>query len=82
MSRARVIPSAAVFIYVNGKPYGRVAGFSFRSMTPKRAIHGIDSMLPYELAPTTGKITASMKVYRTVGDGGTEAPGMAAGYVD
>lgn len=37
-------------------------------------------MHPYELAPTQGKITASMKVYRTVGDGGAEGAGMTATF--
>jgi hypothetical protein len=80
MARARVISSAAVILYVNGRPYGRVSEFSFRSMSPRRALFGLDSMHPYELAPTQGKITASMKVYRTVGDGGAEGAGMTATF--
>lgn len=82
MSRARVIPSAAVIVYVNGKPFGRISDFNFRSMTPRRALFGIDSMHPYELAPTTGTITASMRIYRTVGDGGAEGAGMTASFED
>ncbi len=82
MSRARVIPSAAVIVYVNGKPFGRISDFSFRSMTPRRAIFGIDSMHPYELAPTQGKITATMRIFRTVGDGGAEGAGMTASFED
>lgn len=80
MARARVISSAAVIMYINGRPYGRVSEFSFRSMSPRRALFGLDSMHPYELAPTQGKITASMKVYRTVGDGGAEGAGMTATF--
>jgi len=80
MSRARVIPSAAVYVYINGKPFGRCSDFNFRAITPRRAIYGIDSLTPYELAPSQTKVTASMKVYRTVGDGGAEGVGMAAPY--
>jgi hypothetical protein len=82
MSRARVIPSAAVVVYVNGKQFGRVQAFNFRSLTPRKALYGIDSTDPYELAPTIGKITASMSVFRTVGDGGAEGGGMAATMED
>lgn len=82
MARARVITSAAVILYVNGKPFGQVAEFSFRSTTPRRALYGLDSVDPYELAPTQAKITANMKLYRTVGDGGAEGAGLTAGFED
>ena len=82
MSRARVISSAAVIVYVNGKPFGKVRDFNFKSLTPRRALYGIDSTDPYELAPTTGKITATLSLYRTVGDGGAEGGGMAASLED
>lgn len=80
--RARVIPSAAVVLYVNGRQFGRVQAFSFRAATARRALYGIDSTDPYELAPTVGRISATMTVYRTVGDGGAEGAGMAATMED
>ena len=82
MPRARVISGASVFVYINGRPFGRIREFSFRSMTPRRAIYGIDSMSPYELAPSQTKITGSMSIYRTVGDGGAEGAGITASIED
>ena len=82
MSRARVLSSAAVVCYVNGVPFGRVTHFSWRSSTVRRAIYGLDTVDPSELAPTVTKCVGSVKLYRTVGDGGLQGAGMSAGYED
>lgn len=82
MSRAKVIPSGSVNVYVNGKPFGRCVGFTFKSATAKREIHGIDSLDPYELAATTASISGSMTIVRTVADGGAEGAGMTVTYED
>ena len=82
MPRALVVTGAAIVCYVNGTPYGRVSGFSFRSATPRRALYGLDVIDPQELAPTQTKISGTLKLYRTVGDGGAEGAGMVANFED
>lgn len=82
MARARVLAGAAVVCYVNGIPFGRVTHFSWRSNTPRRAIYGLDVVDPSELAPTITKCVGSIKLYRTIGDGGLQGAGMSAGYED
>lgn len=82
MPRAKVVVGAHVTCYINGQPYGRASQFSFRSMTPRKAIYGLDSMDPYELAPTTTKVTGTLRIYRTVGDGGAEGGGLTVPYED
>ena len=72
-----VIVSANVGCYVNGGRFGKVKSFSWSSNTPKKAIYGIDSPNPVELAPTTTKVTGQMVVYRLIGDGGIEGAAMA-----
>jgi hypothetical protein len=78
--RAKTITGAAVVCYINGRVLGRVTDFNFSTVTPKRAIYGIDSLAPYELAPQPTKITGSINLVRTLGDGGSED--MVAGYDD
>jgi hypothetical protein len=78
--KARTITGASVICYVNGKVLGRATGFSFQSVTPRRAIYGIDSCEPYELAPTQAKVSGTISVVRTIGDGG--ADGMVADFED
>jgi len=82
MSRAKVITGAAVICYVNGGLFGRVTDFSWRSATPRKANYGLDSVDPHELAPTTTKISGSLRLLRTVADAGAEGAGMAANYED
>jgi hypothetical protein len=82
MARARVITGAAVVCYINGQQFGRVFGFSFKSLTPRKAIYGLDSVDPHELAPTQSRVTGTLRLYRTVADGGAEGAGMAANFED
>lgn len=82
MARSRVLASSSVVVYVNGKLFGHCASFSFSSHTPRKAIYGLDSTEPYELAPTTTRVSASMQVYRLVGDAGAEGAGITAPYDD
>lgn len=82
MARARVVVGAHINCYINGQPYGRVIGFTFRSQTPRRALYGIDSMDPFELAVTQTKVGGTMRIVRTVGDGGAEGAGITANFDD
>lgn len=80
MSRARTIVTAGVLLYVNNRPYGAVTGFSFSSLTPRTAIMGLDSVDPFELAPTLTKVTGSIAVVRTLYDGGAQGAGMTGSF--
>ncbi len=76
--RSFLLGGAKVRLYINGLAFGRVTNFSWQSETPKKAIYGIDSTEPYELAVTTSRITGSISVLRSSGDGGAEGAGIAA----
>lgn len=69
-------------MYFNGRKVGQCTAFSYRSMTPRKAIYGLDSSEPYELAPTTTKVQGSVSLLRSAGDGGVEGLGVAAQYED
>lgn len=82
MGKSLIITGARVVAYINGQRFGRVTDFKFESATPRKPIYGLDSGEPYELAPQTTRITGSLGLYRTVGDGGIEGPGIVARFED
>ena len=71
MSQARTVVGASVLCYIDGGVFGRAIDFSFQTATPRRAIYGIDSLEPVELAPTQTKVSGTLRVIRTIGDGGS-----------
>jgi hypothetical protein len=77
MARARVVTGAHVFLYINGKPYCRVSAFNWDSSTPSKPIEGIDEVEEIELAPTRARCSIMMSLYRLIGDGGIQGPGIA-----
>lgn len=80
MAKSHVLTGAKVALYVNGKAYAKVTGFRWTSTTPKRAIYGVDSVDPFELAPTITKCVGTLSVVRLSGDGGAEGAGLTAPY--
>ncbi len=74
--RSRLVTGAQVILYINGKPYAVVTGFKWDSITPPKAIYGLDCGEPLELAPTTTKITGQIGLLRQVGSGGIEGAGV------
>jgi hypothetical protein len=82
MGKSLIITGARVVCYINGQKFGRVSSFRWDSATPRKAIYGLDSSEPYELAPLPSRITGSLTVYRTVGDGGLEGSGIVAQFAD
>jgi hypothetical protein len=82
VARSHLVTGAKVRLFINGKPFGRVTGFTWTSDTPKKAIYGVDSAQPYELAPTMTRCTGSLSVLKLGGDGGAEGAGVAAPYPD
>jgi hypothetical protein len=80
MSRAKTIVTAGVLLYVNNRPYGQVTSFRFNSDTIRNAIYGIDSIDPFELAPSVTKIAGSIGLVRTLYDGGAEGAGLTTSF--
>lgn len=80
MSRAKTIVTAGVLLYVNNRPYGQVKSFRFNSESPRNAIYGLDSIDPFELAPTITKVAGSIGLVRTLYDGGAEGAGLTASF--
>lgn len=80
--RAQTIVSAGIIVYLNAKPYGRVKDFAFESVTGKKAQYGLDSLEPYELIPTSTKVTGHMTIVRTIGDAGAEGAAITARFED
>ncbi len=78
MDRPKLIVGARVLVYVNGKLFGRCAGFGWTSVTPHKETRVIDIQNPVELAPTTTGVQWNMTVLRTVGDGGMQGAGIVA----
>jgi hypothetical protein len=75
---AKIVVSASVKLYLNGKPFGKVKDFRYNVSTARKAVYGIDSMEPYELMPTVSRISGTLSMYKTVGDGGAEGAAMVA----
>lgn len=71
-----VIHGARVWVYINGNRFGRVESFGFQIATPKKRIKCIDMVTPIELAQKDQEVFWTMEIYRTMGDGGIEGPGM------
>ncbi len=74
--RARTLTAAHAVCYINGQVYAFVNGFNWDSQTPARPIYGLDSADPYELAPTTTKVSGTIGVFRTVADKGAQGAGI------
>jgi hypothetical protein len=79
---SRLLSGAKVILYINGNPYAAVVSFKWDSTTGRKAIYGLDSGEPYELAPTTNKIVGTMMLLRTIGDGAAEGAGLVAQFAD
>lgn len=75
MARSRLITTAQVVLYVNGNPHSQVTDFRWDSSTPPKAIYGLDSGEPYELAPGVTKVNGNIGLLRVLGDGGLEGLG-------
>jgi len=74
------IPTAAVALYINGKPYGAVSGFHWSSMTPHKETGGIDSLEAQELIPVGAAVRGSFELYRITGSGGMEGIGVTTQF--
>lgn len=78
MAQSSLVSSAKVVCYINGKQVGTVTSFRFSSDTPHREIMGLDSAIPFELAPQTAHVSGTIGLIKTVGDGGAEGLGIVS----
>lgn len=69
---------AACKLYINGKPFGVAVSFSWSTNSGRRGLYGIDTPLPFELAPGSQAVTGRIEVIKTRLDGGLEGRGLAA----
>lgn len=72
---SRLITAAHILVYINGKIYGRCGGIKYRITDQIRKIRGVDSLDPLELAPATSDISGTIRIFRTIADGGIEGAG-------
>jgi len=82
MSNSLTLAGAHVVVYVNSRVYAQVSGFTWSSTTPRKVIYELDSVIPAELAQTITSISGSLKLFRLIGDGGVQGPGMVAPFED
>ena len=78
--RAKTIVTSGIMLYLNGKPFGRATSFGWESDTSRSPKYGIDSMAPFELAPTVSRASGRIGVIRTIGDSGAEGAGMTTTF--
>jgi hypothetical protein len=82
MAKGRLVVGAHVLVYVNQRPFGRVAEFEHESDTPGRQVKCVDSVIPAEIVPQAVSFSGSMQIYRLHQDGGIEQVGMTATWQD
>lgn len=76
MARPRIVVSARVLCFINGKLIGRVTSFSWNSLTPHKPARGMDVPYVLELMPTTVSVSFTMGLLRTIADGGAQGAGI------
>jgi hypothetical protein len=69
-------------VYVNGQLYGLCTGFNWSVRWGRKDIQGIDVPVTLEIGATSVEITGNMNVLKVVGDGGTQAYGLAPQVID
>lgn len=75
-----VTVSAHLVVYLNGTRFAECTRFTWRSMTPNNEKRGIDSMVPFELAPGTAMVQGSAGGLRIRGTGGLQGKGVTSPF--
>jgi len=78
--RFSLVTGAGTQCYINGTLVGEVVSFDWNSNVNRRAIYGVDSAEPYELAAGATKVEGRITLLRRVGLGGLEGYGFASGF--
>lgn len=63
-------------VYINGNLFGIVSDLRWEQSYGRRAIHGIDSIFPFELASGTADVQGSMSIFRLHNTAGLEGQGI------
>jgi hypothetical protein len=75
--RNKILAGAGVKCMVNGVDWGTVVAVQYTIATPREEDRGVDSLLPFELSPTTAQVTGTIQLLKLRGDGGLEAKDIA-----
>ena len=76
----KITVSAQVICYLNGSPLGQVNSFHWSSSTPYKALYGLDSIVPVELAATTTNVSGTVGIYSIPGSGNLGGLGVTAPF--
>lgn len=72
------ISGSSLALYINGRPFGTCTGISWETNAGRQPLYGLDSPLPFELAPGAQAVTARISCIRLRNDGGLEGRAIAA----
>lgn len=77
---SRVVVAAHLLVFINGRIFGECMGMEWDSSTPRTEKMGLDSLTPFELAPTGTHVTGSFQMLRLRATGGLEGRGIVAPF--
>lgn len=78
MAQVKVIRGADLQVYINGILFGVCTSIRWQSGKGNHAIHCIDQMDPFEIAPGQSYIRGTIEAIRLRRDGGFEGRGIIA----
>lgn len=78
MATQRIVGGGHAVVEINGVVWGRFVEAVVDVDEGTDEILGVDSSEPFEIAPSTTRVRGSLKMWRTVLDGGAEGAGLAA----
>lgn len=78
----KLLVGAGVKVYINGRDLGTIVTFEWQSATPRKEIKGMDTVTPFEQAPTQTTIEGQFTTLKVTGNGGMERLGVVGGAFD
>lgn len=75
---SQALTGAGLKLYVNNRVFGIVVSFEWSADGGRRAIMGLDQIVPFELAPGGNTVKMKIDCIRIKNDGGLEGRGIAA----
>ena len=82
MGVSQLATAAQIVVHVNGHQFGRVADIELNGQTPRRALTGLDLLVPIELVPMPASAGGTIRMFRLQVDGGCEVAGMSADWAN
>lgn len=79
-STGTVVVGAHMAVLINGRRFGEATRLEHGSDTPVDEKRGLDSMVAFELAPTTAIVTGTLMMLRVRGTGALEGLGITAPF--